>query len=233
MVERILTSVDRLLYELILLIVLIPKTLVRVVVSPGWISSYVGDQLDLPPEDQFQSYATPILFFIVLGTLPALILLSAVEEPYRHTWAIRSLLNASLEAKILCIAVFLASWPLAASIVLLLLSRKEISRRTLRPVFYCQAYGFGAAYFFGYLSIPGYLLTEGSSAMEWWKFLLMAPLLYFNWFAYTEVRLVRAHLKISVVRSLGVLVLMYFAGLVMMLLTEAILIIGLAVLEKS
>ncbi len=227
MIQQLLATIDQGLYDLVVLIILIPKTLAKIVVSPSWINSYVASQLRLPADEQFQTYTAPVLFFAVLVVLPATWLFRVLFTFYRDNWVLKAYAGLGLESQILCLAVFLASWPLGASMVIQVISRREVSRQSLRPAFYCQAYCFGALYFFMFVSMSS-ILAVIHSPPRWWSVpLLLSGGLYCYWYLYTEVRVIRAQLNTSTVRTLGVLVLMYFAGSLLTAVTELILLAGL------
>jgi hypothetical protein len=133
--------------------------------------------------------------------------------------ALRSL---ALENQILANFIFLVSWPLAASLVIQLLKRAPLSRTALRLTLYPQAYCIGAAYLFGYLAVAITFFRHEYPAAPDWMFsgMLIVPGLYFCWFIYSEICIIRQQLAVGTDKASGTLVLIYVVGLAVMLACE-------------
>lgn len=68
--SNILEALEKLVYDIILSILLVPKTLVRIIFEPSWVSGYVTQQLKQEDEKRFNEYVSPILFMILIALLP-------------------------------------------------------------------------------------------------------------------------------------------------------------------
>jgi len=133
--------------------------------------------------------------------------------------ALRSL---ALENQVLANFIFLISWPLAASLVIQLSKRAPLSRTALRLTLYSQAYCVGAAYVFGYLAVAITFFRHEYPAAPDWMFsgMLIVPSLYYCWFIYSEICIIRQQLAVGTAKALGTLVLIYFVGTAVMLACE-------------
>lgn len=68
--SNILEALEKLVYDIILSILLVPKTLVRIIFEPSWVSGYITQQLKQEDEKRFDEYVSPILFMILVALLP-------------------------------------------------------------------------------------------------------------------------------------------------------------------
>jgi LysM domain-containing protein len=66
-------SVEKLAYRVLLWIILIPKTFVRIIIDPTWAPGYIRGELK-KEKSQFDSYVSPIILFLVVALIPALII---------------------------------------------------------------------------------------------------------------------------------------------------------------
>ena len=69
--SNVLEALEKLVYDIIISILLVPKTLVRIIFEPSWVSGYVTQQLKQEDEKRFDEYVSPILFMILIALLPA------------------------------------------------------------------------------------------------------------------------------------------------------------------
>jgi uncharacterized protein YfeS len=54
---RLLTGLNEALYEVVVYLVLLPKTLVKVIIAPKWISPYIEAELRKDASERFNEYA--------------------------------------------------------------------------------------------------------------------------------------------------------------------------------
>lgn len=204
MFQRAIISANELLYELLLWLILIPKTAIRIALSRNWVSEYIETELVKEPDKQFDDYTPPIIFFIVLAVIPFISSIPILSLIDPDSPSLRTLVEMGIENQLLVASVFVAAWPLAASLVVHRFSHKPVSRSSLRASFYSQAYLFGAAFPFFYFVFPVLFVLKSDSVQEWIKFVTMLPLIYIYWFLYQQFCLVRQQLNVSVwARLLG------------------------------
>src|SRR5687768_6348795 len=65
-------SVEKLAYKILLWIILIPKTLLRIIINPTWVPDYIKGELK-QDKSPFDEYISPIILMLVVALLPALI----------------------------------------------------------------------------------------------------------------------------------------------------------------
>jgi hypothetical protein len=195
------------------------KTLVKVIIAPKWISPYIEAELHKDASERFNEYAAPMVFFLGFCVMPLISGLPFLGLRGLGGQALRSL---GLENQVLAAFIPLISWPLAASLVIQLLKRAPLSRTALRLTLYSQAYCIGAAYLFGYLAIAITFFQHHYPAAPDWMFsgMLIVPGLYFCWFVYSEVCIIRQQLAVGTDKALGTLVLIYVVGMAVMFACE-------------
>lgn len=67
-----LEEIEKLAYKLLLWVILIPKTVARVIVHPRWAAKYVRQELQKDAESPFDEYISPIVLLLVTALLPAM-----------------------------------------------------------------------------------------------------------------------------------------------------------------
>jgi len=74
-----LDSIEKLAYKILLWIILIPKTLWRIITDPAWVPAYIKGQL-ADKESPFDEHISPVFLLLVVGVVPAL--LTAILPSY-------------------------------------------------------------------------------------------------------------------------------------------------------
>jgi hypothetical protein len=208
---KILQTIDGLLYDVVLWVVLIPKTLVKIIIAPTWAVSYVRLELKKDATQRYEAYMPPVLFFILTGILPFLIV-------GRFTClcpdsAFTKFNKLSLESNILILALLYISPPLIYSLVILKCKRRSIGRSTLRPVLHTQCLLWAAYYV---LSVPimwfyirgaaGYTQVIADESVK-----IIAGVIGFVliiWFIYAESRVILRELHRPIL-ALGITIFCY------------------------
>lgn len=155
---RLLSDLEELIIQFVMLFVLAPKTLVRVLFRPRSLPEYVALELRKPAEQRYDTQVSPVVFWILFCILPAIIAvhlwssawqelvaaLSAglggprVERP--DFWAI------DLSPATISYGITLAIWfPLAFAVVPVIAKRVPVARSTLYGSLQLQCYVFGGA----------------------------------------------------------------------------------------
>lgn len=68
---NVLQDIEKLIYKILMWMILIPKTLVRIVVQPRQAAEYVHSELE-DGESHFDEYVSPVILLLVVALLPAL-----------------------------------------------------------------------------------------------------------------------------------------------------------------
>jgi hypothetical protein len=124
------------LYEVVIWVVLLPKTLVQVLVRPGWIQPYVNSEWGKEPAERFQGYISPMLFWFLLGILPYAVWTYkfGVQPDQTVTFV------EPVESNFLLTAFGLIIFPTYYAILLQRLRREPIEKNAVKRLFYIQCY---------------------------------------------------------------------------------------------
>jgi hypothetical protein len=75
-VTEIIEGVEKFAYEVLIWILLIPKTLVNIILNPAWVPEYVAGELNDKTDDRFDSYISPVILILITTLLPVAYLMS-------------------------------------------------------------------------------------------------------------------------------------------------------------
>ena len=136
-----LSSLDELLYEVMGWAVFLPLTLWRTATQPLQMMAYAEEQLALPPEDRFDRALRPPLFLalVMLASHGVSTALGEQDAVLRNQHGLGAAIRddtSALVLRILCFAIF----PLVMSVLFIAVSRRPLTRATLKPGFYAQCY---------------------------------------------------------------------------------------------
>lgn len=70
-ITSLLESFEKLAYKFLLAVIFIPKTVVQIIINPGWVTDYVREQLkqkDFP----FNDYISPVMLLLAVALIPAI-----------------------------------------------------------------------------------------------------------------------------------------------------------------
>lgn len=131
---KIIQSLQDFMFELVVWVLLLPKTIFNAVVRPGWVVAYVNQEWEKQPEDRFDEYLSPALFLLVVAVIPNALFnwmggsLNA-DVTARLT---EDNLVASTLSVLVCLLVYIF-W-------LQVLCKQPVRRSTLKRLFYIQCY---------------------------------------------------------------------------------------------
>jgi hypothetical protein len=218
---QLFQTLDALLYDIILWIVLTPKTFLKTLIAPKWVRRYVYSELEKRREERYESYMPPITFFVIVGILPFTVLGRLDRLTHRNI-----LSTLPLESETLAWALMWLSAPLVSSVIISRGKRLPISRTSLRPIFHAQSLLWAVFLFVTWFSTY-FLERLGNSHM--FSGTLGAPIIRFAnpvaflfmlcWYLYAESHVISEELHITrlnavVVGFLCVLTSMFVSGLI-------------------
>jgi len=76
----IIESVEKFAYEILIWMLLIPKTIINIILNPTWVPEYIARELEDKTDDRFDSYISPLVL-ILLSTLVPTAYLVTVPLP--------------------------------------------------------------------------------------------------------------------------------------------------------
>ena len=137
---KILKSFEEFVYEALTWLVLLPRTLWRIVVSPQRMTGYARAQLACDSETRFSAAVSPPLLLILCTLLSHFIDLAVRDPAPEAGRALKNVLLASEENLLLYRTIAFGVWSLAGAVYVLLRTRRPVDRETLREPFYEQCY---------------------------------------------------------------------------------------------
>jgi hypothetical protein len=189
---KILQVLDALFYEAVVWSVLTPKTLIKTIIHPRWIMSYVRQELQKNPEDRYTSYMPPVTFFMVTAVLPVIGLRNLNVVAYEHSLYMR-VTGLTVESQILVLALYYAATPLLCSLAILKLRRIPIDRISLRPTFHAQCLIWATSFMLlFFLLIP---IDPAKRSVILVITLVVGQWLVVGWTLYAETVVLSAELK--------------------------------------
>lgn len=132
---RIIQSLQDFMYELVVWVLLLPKTVFRAVFRPAQMVAYVNAEWEKSPEDRFDDYLSPALFLLVVAVVPNALFnwMGQVVVPLDLSAQLtENNLAASTLAVLTCLLVYLF-W-------LQLFNKNPVRRSTLKRLFFIQCY---------------------------------------------------------------------------------------------
>lgn len=207
---KAISSTGELLFEFASSLILIPKTLIKVLVRPTWASEYLTTQSSDKAKARFEKYSHPTLFWIVVGILPYYFAIHLYFVGYTEGEVLKAYKTIGATNIITGIALFLVSLPVSCSFILHIFKHRGITKTSYKKSFLLQLY-VTAPYQLFYLS---YLFID-SVESEWAEFLLLFLFLAIHlWFVISEIKVIKKELEYNYFLSTCIFSLMYFAGFV-------------------
>jgi hypothetical protein len=209
-IANILAGLEKLVVEILLWLLFVPKTLFKVVADPGWVPSYVDAEL-AKDKERFDNYMSPILLFficsVVIFVVGDIVVFSDTTADGEDKL---SNVAKSLQGTTGYIAALgFLSLPLLFSLGSELFRGKPLTRTSVERALYIQCFYFSPFV----LSAMATDLYETSPKLQDYIIWMLLPLSL--WFVVVEVRLFAQERHIGWVKAVGVLVLCLFTALVL------------------
>jgi hypothetical protein len=195
-IANILAGLEKLVVELLLWILFIPKTLYKIVSDPDWVPGYVDAELDRDPDrqsDSFDSYLSPILLFFTCSVV-LFVILAENDEGLKPN----VLLDALQGNTGILAALGFLSLPLLFSLGMETVRREVLTRQRIQRSMYIQCFYFSPLI----LSFLGLGLFLEMESLLGAAFMLAVVILL--WFFIVEVRLIGRDLQIGTLRATAV-----------------------------
>lgn len=137
---KILKSFEDFVYEALIWLVLVPRTLLRIVLSPRRMAEYADRELASTDEERFGDAISPPLLLILCVFLAHLVDLMLRTQVADTSGSLAGTLLASEQNLLLYRTIAFGVWALAGALIFLVGIRRPISRQSLRSPFYEQCY---------------------------------------------------------------------------------------------
>ncbi|WP_423148402.1 hypothetical protein [Rubrolithibacter danxiaensis] len=165
-ISKLLEDIEKLFYSFLTLIVLIPKTLFQLLV-PRWSFAYVESQFELPTEDRFKDFTSPVLLFILFVTLPIYYSLNygtylGPLNTNRTDFFSSVATNPTIPFidKFLIISVIFSIYPILFSLLILILKKEAVTTDSLKKYIYHFLYTFCISYASGFFLFTSFFLLN-------------------------------------------------------------------------
>ncbi|WP_304618478.1 MFS transporter permease [Paracoccus sediminilitoris] len=132
---NLLRSAEQLLYEVVSWLVFYPLTLWRCLKHPLAMIGYAENELNKPPEAQFQDALSPPIFLFL-----TLLLVHLIQTGVFQDSVILSGVLGDTRNLLVFRAVAFSLFPILLGLQHVRLAGLRLSRETLRPMFYAQCY---------------------------------------------------------------------------------------------
>lgn len=199
--SSIISAAESLLYQLAVWLILLPKTLCKVVAAPTWIPGYVEAELAKPDEDRFDDYVAPLLFFVLITIVPNLIANAYWPEVRYSDFAtprdaIEKAQTLSAEHRLLLYSLIWIALPLSFAFVHLRAQKRQLSGSELKPLLYGHCLRVAPL---GPLFAVRFIIEKTLSPAGSQLIILNSAtiLLAFAWILYSDVRISTQVLKIA------------------------------------
>jgi hypothetical protein len=140
---KLFQSVEDAVYEVMVWILLLPKTLIRSMFRPRWAIQYVNEEWEKMPEDRFDEYLSPVLLWLIVAVLP-LTVSTLVQNGNIKT--VQDLVEA-LHDGLLSQTLYAMIIPFTYITWMEWMSNRSIRKSTLRRSFYIHCYALAPAQF--------------------------------------------------------------------------------------
>jgi len=199
-IVRLVRAVEELIFEVGFWLLSYPKSLLKVIVHPGWVLRYVTNELVKDERERFDEYMSPALFYALSVAVVIVPRFEAVSRLYESAVSspLYGLLSGSPEKLVASTAVILAVCPLAFAWVAGASSKLAISRSSLRAPLLCQFLIAGP-----FILVVSFSLDSGHSQLA-----RLIGLVALIWFCVAEWLFFRHLLSVGKIKA-GLLV---FAG---------------------
>lgn len=210
-------SLGDILYEFAVSLVLIPRTLFKVLRSPAWATTYVSSQSKEKPKIRFEKYSNPILFWIIIGVLSYYFLFELLFFQYADKPVLEVYRTIGLETKIGSFIVFFIALPLSFAIVIHLFRHRSFEKSTFKRSFFIQCYITAPLQLF---YIPSFFIDEFS---EFWSTIgALVVIGIVVWFLIAEFIISKRELECGWFKAICMLCLMYISYFVFVSITTVI-----------
>jgi len=140
---KLFQSVEDAVYEVMVWILLLPKTLIRSMFRPQWAIKYVNEELKKESDDRFDEYLSPVLLWLIAAVIP-LTVSTLLKDGSART--VNELIEA-LSTGLLSQALYAMITPFTYIVWLEWMNKRVVKKSTLRLSFYMHCYALAPAQF--------------------------------------------------------------------------------------
>lgn len=186
---KLFQSIEDAVYEVMVWIMLLPKTLIRSMFRPRWTIAYVNEEWEKKPEDRFDEFLSPVLLWLIVAVFPLTV------STILQNGSIKSVQDVvgALHDGLLSQALYALIIPFTYITWMEWMSDHPVKKSTLKRSFYIHCYALAPAQFIYTLFA---ILTIWFDSFILFQFLSTILLVFY------EVFVFQAEMKISFRKAL-------------------------------
>ncbi len=204
---KILKSLEDFVYEALIWIILLPRTLGRILLRPRRMALYAAGELGKDDEDRFNDEITPPLLLILCVMISHWIDLGIRAQVPANSGSLAGVILGSEQNLLLYRTIAFGIWALAGAVCFLLHTGQPIGRNNLRVPLYEQCYL--VAPFALVFSISTSLILMGD---QWEMIGVGGACLAMLWFWIVQIDWVRSRTNVPIWRSVIAATLIVLSG---------------------
>jgi len=140
---KLFQSIEDAVYEVMVWILLLPKTLIRSMFRPRWTIQYVNEEWEKQPDDRFDEYLSPVLLWLIVAVLP---LTASTIWRNGNIKSLQDLVSA-LHDGLLSQALYAMIIPFTYIVWMEWMGTRPVKKSTLKRSFYIHCYALAPAQF--------------------------------------------------------------------------------------
>jgi hypothetical protein len=209
-IANILAGLEKLVVEVLLWLLFIPKTLLKIVSDPDWAPGYVDAEL-AKDKARFEDYMSPVPLFLICSVVLFVVgdIVIWSDSGASGAEAVKKTMSNLQGVSGYTAALGFLSLPLLFSLGSVLFRGDAITRKSIERILYIQCFYFSPLT----LSVMGVALYETSPDLQVYMALTLVP--FALWFSVIEIRLFAHERQIGWLRSIGVFTSCIFAALLL------------------
>jgi hypothetical protein len=95
-----LNELEKLAFKILLMVILLPKTIVKIILDPSWAPEYINGELQEQQKPPFGEYLSPIFIFVITTIIPLLLLPFVPNYGAKITGTLRDNRNLIVNAEV-------------------------------------------------------------------------------------------------------------------------------------
>lgn len=139
-IEKLLSSFEKLFYNIVVLVVLIPITLFKLFRGYKMPAQIIDEEFGKTPDERFKKYVSPVLLVVICCILPLVFFqdykLSVDKNATDYS------MGMSFLGRTLFLAVSVNFFPLLSAVYVLVVQKKQITADNLAKPYYAFVYSF-------------------------------------------------------------------------------------------
>jgi len=137
---KLFKSVEDAVYEVMVWILLLPKTLFRSMFAPKWAMKYVGEEWEKKPDERFDDYLSPVLLWLLVAVIPFSIAIIFSGD-------LRSMddFNKALSSDLLRTTLYMMVIPFTYIAWMEVVNKRPVKKSTLKRSFYMHCFALAPA----------------------------------------------------------------------------------------